>query len=79
MKFIECLGYENADSSYIKFNINNGVSYYCDGDLVWCDQHTLLISDYITPTELECWAEENEIRRSTVRAIQGVLRRMEVF
>ncbi len=79
MKFIECLGYENADNSYIEFNINNGVSDYCDGDLVWCDQHTLLISDYITPAELECWAEENEISRSTVRAIQGVLRRMEVF
>lgn len=78
MKFISCNGYE-SDGSYIQFTIEDGKSYYCQGDVFWCNENELLISDYVSEDELNEWFDEVEIPHKTGKAIKGALRRMEII
>lgn len=79
MKFIKALGYEESSETYLEFEVENGNSMYCLGDVIWCDSNTLLISDSIDEDTLDEWSEENELPPSTHKAIKGALRRMEII
>ena len=79
MKFIKALGYEDDSRSYLKFEIENGKSVYCLGDIIWCNNGTLLVSDLIDEDTLDEWADEHEISHSTYKAIKGALRRMGII
>tara|TARA_Y100000588_G_scaffold170332_1_gene184158 strand:- start:17325 stop:17579 length:255 start_codon:yes stop_codon:yes gene_type:complete len=77
MKIKNMIGW---DGSYIKFEVDNGGSHYCQGDMVWCGDDVesstgelLLIHETMTREDIKNWAKENDLHPSQRRVLLGML------
>tara|TARA_Y100001956_G_C4012169_1_gene138172 strand:+ start:299 stop:559 length:261 start_codon:yes stop_codon:yes gene_type:complete len=79
MKIKSMIGW---DGSYITFEVDNGGSYYCLGDMIWCGDDTenisdtgelLLIHETMTREDIIDWAKENNLHPSQRRVLLGML------
>ena len=77
MKIKNMIGW---DGSYIKFEVDNGGSHYCFGDMVWCGDddesstgELLLIHETMTREDITDWAKENDLHPSQRRVLLGML------
>jgi hypothetical protein len=83
MKIKSIMGWEG---SYIKFEVEEGSSYYCQGDQVWCGEDTealtgqiLMINESMTREEIQDWAKETELQPSQTRVLLGMLNKTGVI
>ena len=77
MKIKNMIGW---DGSYVMFEVDNGGSRYCLGDMIWCGDddesstgELLLIHETMTREDLEDWAKENDLHPSQRRVLLGML------
>jgi len=68
------------DDSYVVFEVDNGGSHYCQGDMIWCGDddesstgELLLIHETMTREAIKDWAKENDLHTSQRRVLLGML------
>lgn len=74
MKIKSIIGWEG---SYVKFEVDNSSSYYCQGDMFWCgdeeDYEVLLVHETVSRENVESWAKENDLPSSQRKVLLGML------
>tara|TARA_R110002012_G_scaffold92271_1_gene224197 strand:+ start:1622 stop:1867 length:246 start_codon:yes stop_codon:yes gene_type:complete len=70
------------DGSYVMFEVDNGGSHYCLGDMIWCGNgleevtdtgELLLINETMSREAIEEWVEENSLPPPQRRVLLGML------
>ena len=68
------------EESYLKFEVEEGSSYYCKGDKIWCGEdeesftgQMLMIHESMTREDITDWAKENDLHPSQRRILLGML------
>ncbi len=68
------------EESYLKFEVEEGSSYYCQGDQVWCGEdeesftgQMLMIHESMTREEIQSWAIRRGLEPVQTRLILGML------
>jgi len=83
MKIKSIMGWEG---SYIKFEVEEGSSYYCQGDQVWCGEdeeaftgQILMIHESMTREEIQDWAKDTGLQSPQTRILLGMLNKTGVI
>lgn len=74
------------EESYLKFEVEEGSSYYCQGDQVWCGEdeesftgQMLMIHESMTREEIQDWAKDTGLPPAETRLILGMLNKAGVI
>ena len=85
MKIKNMIGW---DGSYAMFEVDNGGSHYCLGDMIWCGNvmeevtdtgELLLIHETMSREDITEWAKENDLHPSQRRVLLGMLTQSSVI
>lgn len=77
MKIKSMIGW---DGSYVKFEVDNSNSDFCQGDMFWCGDSVdsltgelLLVHETVTREDVEEWAKDIDLPSSQRKVLLGML------